>query len=105
MREKAIDLGAGEENRTPVCSLEGYRSTTELHPLMACHPKPASLVKPNLGAEWWAGKDLAPLASYRRLEVAARSLPLRTTIVVLVFPHFVRRSLPSNPIYVLEVSK
>ncbi len=29
-----LDDGAGGGNRTPVCSLEGCRSTIELHPLL-----------------------------------------------------------------------
>ena len=28
------EIGAGRGNRTPVCSLEGCRSTIELHPLL-----------------------------------------------------------------------
>ncbi len=31
--EKKGDIGAGEGNRTPVISLEGFCSTIELHPL------------------------------------------------------------------------
>lgn len=30
-----ISYGAGEQNRTAVCSLEGYCSATELHPRLS----------------------------------------------------------------------
>ncbi len=43
--------------------------------------------------------------SYRRKRSATRLLSLRTTIVVLVFPRFARRKLPSNPINTPKVSK
>ncbi len=34
MMEKRKEIGAGEGNRTPVISLEGFCSTIELHPLI-----------------------------------------------------------------------
>ena len=43
------ETGAGEGNRTPVISLEGFCSTIELHPLI----KPLSKVLPYSGGGGW----------------------------------------------------
>ena len=51
--QKGEDIGAGEGNRTPVISLEGFCSTIELHPLNQPH-----FESTRLELEWWRGKDL-----------------------------------------------
>ena len=44
-------FGAGEGNRTPVISLEGFCSTIELHPLNQ------PLIKRPRKLKWWRGMD------------------------------------------------
>src|SRR5689334_17204200 len=49
---RATQAGAGDGNRTRIASLEGWSSTTELHPRVSSgsqsqHPCPS----------WWRGKD------------------------------------------------
>ena len=55
--EKGEIFGAGEGNRTPVISLEGFCSTIELHPLNL------PLIESKPETEWWRGMD----SNHRRL--------------------------------------
>ena len=53
---KTEEIGAGEGNRTPVISLEGFCSTIELHPLIQTIIQVFAL-------KWWRGMD----SNHRRL--------------------------------------
>ena len=85
LRRGLVSFGAGEENRTPVCSLEGYCSTIELHP--------PSLAAPNVGALGGGDKKHLISGGERRIrtsEDVSRQIYSLLHLAALLSPPFFR---------------